>query len=434
MNRIVTPELRRVSVSFAVALVMLALAVAPVRAQQSAPPAVSVESLVAEALEANPELAAMRRDFDAARARVPQAKALPDPTVRLGIMSQTSPVPFAGPGGNFDEYSAGFTQMFPWFGVRRLRGEVASSEAEASLRAYEARALELAADVRSAAYELYATDRALAVVTRDTDILEKFTKVAEARYEVGKGSQADVVNARLQITDLLDVKGRLEAKRETTAARINALLDRSADTAIGPVAAPPINKDLPSLDELVRRAEEASPALAMHRRQIDARSQALRLAERQAKYPEVGFGFDFRRRPEVPATFFGYTVTIQLPLYSFNKQRYAVEERASQLAAARSRLESTDSLVRFKLSAARTRAATALRLIELHEQGLVPQSALALESSMSAYQVGEVDFLTLLTALKKALDYETHYYELWADYQTAMAEIEALTGARMTRP
>jgi outer membrane protein TolC len=38
----------------------------------------SLASLVEAALAANPELTAMRREFDAARARIPQAKALPD--------------------------------------------------------------------------------------------------------------------------------------------------------------------------------------------------------------------------------------------------------------------------------------------------------------------------------------------------------------------
>ena len=79
------------------------------------------------------------------------------------------------------------------------------------------------------------------------------------------------------------------------------------------------------------------------------------------------------------------------------------------------------------------RATTAARLIKLHEQGLIPQATLALESALSAYQVGQVEMLTLLTTLKRALDYETRYYELLSDYQKALAEMERFTGVELTR-
>ena len=51
---------------------------------------------------------------------------------------------------------------------------------------------------------------------------------------------------------------------------------------------------------------------------------------------------------------------------------------------------------------------------------------------MTAYEVGQVDFLTLLTALKRALDYETHYYELLAEHRKALAEMEVHIGRTLT--
>jgi hypothetical protein len=62
----------------------------------------------------------------------------------------------------------------------------------------------------------------------------------------------------------------------------------------------------------------------------------------------------------------------------------------------------------------------------------VPQSSLALESSMSAYQVGNVDFLTMLANFTTVLNYEVDYYRELADYQTALARIEPLVGIELT--
>jgi outer membrane protein, heavy metal efflux system len=64
---------------------------------------------------------------------------------------------------------------------------------------------------------------------------------------------------------------------------------------------------------------------------------------------------------------------------------------------------------------------------------LIPQGTLALDSSLSAYQVGNVDFPTVLMALKRVLDYEVQYYELLTDYQKALAEMERFTGVELTK-
>jgi len=394
--------------------------------------AVTISALVREALETNPDLTAMRRDADAARARIPQEKALPDPMLSFGNMTQHYPLPFSGLEGDFSETYVGFSQALPWFGVRRLRGQAAASDAEAALEAYNARVRELAAEVKIAGIELYSLDRRIAVVERDMDILEKFARIADARYAVGKAMQVDGINARLEITELLDRKGALETERAAAESMINTLLHRDPETPIFAVARPVTAADFPSLDQLVALSRQNAPQLAERRRAIDAANHRLRLAEREAKYPEVNFEFTYHNRPAFE-DYYSYGVTLTLPFWSASKQRYQIAERTADLAAAESRLSWQEAQVRNRLRDAHVRATTAARLLKLHEQGLIPQSVLALESAMSAYQTGGVDFQTLLAALRKALDYETHYYELVTQYATALAAIEAETSLDLTR-
>jgi outer membrane protein TolC len=51
---------------------------------------------------------------------------------------------------------------------------------------------------------------------------------------------------------------------------------------------------------------------------------------------------------------------------------------------------------------------------------------------MAAYQVGNVDFLSLIANFTTLLSYETDYYRQLADYQTSIARIESLTGEDIT--
>jgi outer membrane protein TolC len=77
-------------------------------------------------------------------------------------------------------------------------------------------------------------------------------------------------------------------------------------------------------------------------------------------------------------------------------------------------------------------AETAQRLLALYTKGIVPQSSLALESAMSEYQVGKVDFLSLLSNFTTLLNYETDTYRQIANYHAAVARMENLTGESIT--
>ena len=62
----------------------------------------------------------------------------------------------------------------------------------------------------------------------------------------------------------------------------------------------------------------------------------------------------------------------------------------------------------------------------------MPQSSLALESSMSAYQVGTVDFLSVLGNFSTVLNYEIDYYRELANYQSSLARMESMVGVDLT--
>jgi outer membrane protein TolC len=117
-----------------------------------------------------------------------------------------------------------------------------------------------------------------------------------------------------------------------------------------------------------------------------------------------------------------------------NKQRQAVAEASENLASAEKMRDNRLNEVRFELKQLYLAAKAAERLMSLYSKGVAPQSSLALESSMSAYQVGKVDFLSLLANFTTLLNYETDYYRQLADYQTAIAQMESLTGTEITGP
>jgi outer membrane protein TolC len=142
-------------------------------------------------------------------------------------------------------------------------------------------------------------------------------------------------------------------------------------------------------------------------------------------YPDFTLGATYALRAG-QTNMFGLSVGIRLPIYSRRKQLPALNEAAAAAAAERRQLESRINLMFFRIKDRYLAAVTAIRLARLYATTVIPQSALTIESAVAGYEVGKVDFLTLLDGLSTLLDYEIGYYEQLGAAERAVAAIEPL--------
>jgi outer membrane protein TolC len=130
----------------------------------------------------------------------------------------------------------------------------------------------------------------------------------------------------------------------------------------------------------------------------------------------------------------GGTISVNIPIFYRSKQRQAEAEATEDVLGSEKMRENRLNEVRFELKQEYLAAKAADHLLSLYSKGIVPQASLALESSMAGYQVGNVDFLSVLANFTTVLNYETDYYRQLADYLTAIARMESLTGTDITSP
>ena len=123
------------------------------------------------------------------------------------------------------------------------------------------------------------------------------------------------------------------------------------------------------------------------------------------------------------------TFGVTLPFFH-RKDRYepALQEALDRRESAR--LEAQDALVesRYDLSEAYQEALRDLRVYRLDQGGLLLQARQAYESSLAGYSVGTVDFSTLLIALTNLYAYQGETLSAQANYQRALARMEAVLG------
>ncbi len=405
-----------------------------VRANEVKPAAlgtVSLQSLVAEALEQNPEIRAMRRGFDMMRARIPQAKALPEPTLSYGYAGNAAFVPpFDIQKG--DPASArilSFTQEVPYPGKLAIKGKMANVEAEVEWWNYEQARLNVVAEVKDAYFDLFYLYKAIETVTKNRELVEKFARIAEAGYSAGKGVQQDALKAQVEISKLTDQLTVLEQRRQTAEARINSLLFREPETPVGMPEEIKPREFTHSLAELNEAALANYPELKAQRRKIDREQYGVELA-RKDFYPDFTVGLTYFNRPGMPEMY-GVNVGVKIPLYFWQRQRPAVAEATASARAERELLENATSLLFFRVKDRYLAVTTAQRLLKLYGTTIIPQSSLSLESAIAGYEVGKVDFLTLLDNLMTLLNYELGYYEQLSNQEKAIAALEPFVGVNL---
>lgn len=390
---------------------------------------ITLDQLVAEALEKNPEILAARRRFDAATKRPSQVSTLPEPKFSFTNFGVGHP----GSALNRSEFAyvgVGVSQEFPFPGKLSLMRAMARKEAEGERQRVLDAELRVISRLKQAYYDLFYSRKAIEILEKNRDLLDKFTKIAEAKYRVGSGIQQDVLKAQVEISTLMQRLEMMGQQKESLEAFINSLLNRPVSAALAQPA-PVIKLELNRrLDELLSLAHENAPSILGRRELVDSSSFALNLA-RKEYLPDFGASFHYQKTGSFFPDYYMATFEVKVPLYFWRKQRLGVEEAATRLVQMRHEYQMTAQEISFGVKDQFLIARTSERLLALYEQGTIPQAAASLESALAGYQTGKVDFLTLINNLTVLLNFEMDYYRELSNQQKAVTRLEELVGVKL---
>jgi outer membrane protein TolC len=326
----------------------------------------------------------------------------------------------------------GVSQELPYPGKLALRSSVARTEAAAARWSVEDARVRLIADLKMAYLDYVLSDRSLAIIERSRTTLEQFRQTAEARYSLNKASQQDVINAQLQLSILTERVTGLARQKTSLQAEINRLLYRPSDAAVpvdDPVEVHPVTE---SLEALQAQASERNPAIKRDEEAVNREQQALALA-RKERLPDFAVNFTTEKFVGDMPWMYGLDVMVKLPIFWQRKQQPLVAQAAASLEVATRTRESTQSEAAARVAQDFAALTSSQRLMALYSDSVLPQARLALESSLSSYQVGSVDFLTVLTNFNAVLNYEISYEEQKAQFHQALAALEPLVGIEFIR-
>jgi outer membrane protein TolC len=404
----------------AIALI-LAIPAARAAAQASGTPPVLptdpvLKELIEQSVAARPELRQAEATVRAERERVPQAGALPDPVLSLGIQND-----------GFKEINVGkmetsfyqvmLSQGLPWPGKRGLRTDVARISADEAGAALLRARLTTEADVRRAYLDLLLSRDRLEILKRLESIWQSSAGIARARYETGEGPQSDVLRAQLELNRLRQRRFALEAQETAAVQTLNRLRARPVDEPIVTTASvrslgwpEPVTPDAAVADALARSPELAQAKLAT------ARAEKSTALARRERYPDLSVNAGVMPRGELDPMWVA-GISVGLPVWSSRKQSRAVAESEARAEAGARGQDAVEQILRLRVAERRNAYTALVETIRLFREGLLVQSRATADSTLAQYRVGKVTFASVLEANAGYINDEESYLAAVADAQ-----------------
>lgn len=413
---------------------LLAMSPVPIRGQEVGNPstaALRLEEVIELARERNPRVRAAKLKVEATRSREPAAGLLPDPMFQVGVMNLAIPEFGASMPASMAP-TFGATQRIPVAGKLSLMEEIATQSTRIDASASEEIWWNVRTEVATAFYGLYRTYRQIQVMEETLGLLQDFGTMAQAMYASGTGRQADVLRANVQVARMEADIQSLRAGRKGKVARLNALLNRPSSTDVPVPDLGALPAEVPDHATLLEWATEARPMLEGLRREVERAATRGELAGKQI-WPDltVGVQYGLGRMEGDYKGMGGASVGFSVPIYAGKRQGKLMDEAAAVEGMARARLTDLVAAVDAGLGELLAELEEAGTLLGLYREEVLPQARATVESSLSAYQAGTVDFMTLLDAQMALNRFQGEYYGLLASYGTTIARIEMTIGREL---
>jgi outer membrane protein, heavy metal efflux system len=389
----------------------------------------TLNDAVATALKSNPTLKAARAKLESARQRIPQAAAWEDP--KLSVNSLLGRFVDISRNG-FADQMVTVEQMIPLSGKNRSKERIAAAEALASLEDLRRLQLDVVAKTKGSYARLANLYVLLDLNRQDAVSLSQTLDASKAKFEVGSQSQADFLTADVERQKIIETGRDLEERLSNEQTKLKVLMNGDPFSPIGQ----PTSDDAPLFDF----SEEHLRRLVLAQRPEVRQAQAL-VVEALAKVelakrawipdPSVSLQAQHYNGGSQAISELNGGVSISLPWVNGSKYRAGEREAQSDFMAAQRTLDGAETEALGMLRDQLKKIETLHHHIELYRNGLLPSARQTVMSNQADYETDKTSLIQVLTSQNSLRQLETMYNQDLSDYQIAIAELEALVGAKL---
>ena len=407
------------------------LAASPEAARARLAEPIALELLVALGYEWSPGLKYAREKIRAILEQYPQAAYLENVLHQYNAFTRQLDTK-VGP----IHHKEMMAMEFPFPDTLALKGQVITEDVLIAQKEFEIALRDLVTEIKLAYYDYLFIVEATRINEENQKLLQQMIVIAQTKFRVGQGKYSNVIMAQVELSKLANVIITFEHQRETIIARLNTLLNASADLPLGiPV---PIEEErvIPTLAELYELAVQKRQEIQKQKLVISKMGLVVEMAK-QMTYPDPTLGasyFENRSMPDLkhtqkmPMGFMTQRTLNPTNTAWFGHRNSYIREVNVKIEAMEHRIEELESQLRFVVKKHHFGMETANRSIHLYRQTLLPQARQALDAANTAYQAAQIDFLSFLDAQRTLLNLRIEEQRALRDYHQHLAQLEQAVG------
>ncbi len=390
---------------------------------------ISLREVTNVVLANNPAIKEAENRWRAAQERIRQANAWDDP--RIAGDSRVRRYVDVPPNAFMDQ-SLAVEQLIPITGKNLVRGRAAAAEALSIFEEVRRAELDVIARARASFFRLANAYEQLEINSKNLVSLRQIADISRSKYETGVESAANVLVAETDYSKLLETRRDLERSLSDAESQLNTLMNRDAFVPIGAPVAVSINEANLSLSGLRAITLAQRPEVNMARAKIDNEKSKLQLA-RRAWIPDPALMVKGQRYNDTSQAVseLDAGVSFTVPWVNPGKYSAGVREARASVAAAEQGFDREQKEALRLLRDQLEKIETTHHHVDLFRDKLVPQARQAFEATRLSYESGKATFLDWISAQRNVRDIEATGREHLADYQVAVAELEAVIGAEL---
>lgn len=325
----------------------------------------------------------------------------------------------------------GIKQTFSFPGKLSLKKDIAREFRKIREWDLVARKRRLTALIKEAYFRILYLDRVMRLTEKTSGLLHQFRSIARTRYAVGKGLLQDIAKADFEATRLKEKLILLANRRKRAAILFNRLLGRKPERKIAPLGPFTGQFRLLSLAAIHNRVLVQSTSLRKAEHRLRQVRWKRKLASRML-WPNFGIGTSYGMRTRSnTANLFSINIELSIPIFS--KRGRQVTALKKKVAGERHSLEAVRQNVLKTSSAIFTDIRTRKKLLRLYADKLLPLAKLSVRSALSSYQVGKLEFISLVMAQLLQYRYQVANERNRKIYRTHFAHLEFLSGEKLIK-
>lgn len=326
-----------------------------------------------------------------------------------------------------DQHTAFVEQEFVTGNKLQLNRRVQNAAVQAQLHELEAQRQRVLTDVRAKFYEALAVQKRMQLIDEFTKVADQGLKLAELRKKAGESAEVDVLQAKVQ-------RSEVQLTKKQAAQIRDAVWRELASLTGSPLQPVELVGDLPQVtaiqdwDAVAGSLVAASPE---HSAALSRVNQARANLDRQQVQAipnlttQLAAGVDNGTNSQL------VNVQVGAPIPVFNKNQGNIAAARAEYCRAAMDVQRIENAIKNRLATVSKEFETASSAVSVYQNEIVPNAVESLRLAELSYQSGEINFLQVLIARRTFFDANLQLVNSQTQLAQAQARVDGfvLSGA-----